>query len=116
MKEKNQVILTCTECLSRNYVTHKNRKVAGERLELMKFCSRCNKHTLHKETKQRGEIMKWFNLSAIFKEIGKIRWPKKEDLLNDSVQVVLYTAFFAVFFFICQFLVSLFLKLIGVIA
>ena len=51
MKEKNQVILTCTECLSRNYVTHKNRKVAGERLELMKFCSRCNKHILHKETK-----------------------------------------------------------------
>ena len=42
--------------------------------------------------------MKWFNLSAIFKEIGKIRWPKKEDLLNDSVQVVLYTAYYAVFF------------------
>lgn len=60
--------------------------------------------------------MKWFNVSAILKEIGKIRWPKKNDLLTDSVQVVLYTAFFAVFFFACQFLVSLVLRLIGVIA
>lgn len=50
MKDKNKVILTCTECLSRNYVTHKNKQ-GSQRLELMKFCSRCNKHTLHKETK-----------------------------------------------------------------
>lgn len=58
--------------------------------------------------------MKWFNLSAIFKEISKIRWPKKKDLLTNSVQVVVFTAFFAVFFYACQFLVSLCLKLIGV--
>ena len=51
MKDKNSVILTCVDCLSRNYVTHKNKKLNNERLELMKFCPRCNKHTLHKETK-----------------------------------------------------------------
>ena len=59
--------------------------------------------------------MKWFNISAIFKEISKIRWPKKGDLLTSSVQVVLLTAFFALFFFLCQFLVSLVLKSIGVL-
>ena len=59
--------------------------------------------------------MKWFNISAIFKEIGKIRWPKKEDLLTNSVQVLVFTAFFALFFFVCQFLVSLILKTIGVL-
>lgn len=58
--------------------------------------------------------MKWFNLSAIFKEISKIRWPKKDDLLTNSVQVIIFTAFFALFFFICQLLVSVFLKAIGV--
>lgn len=58
--------------------------------------------------------MKWFNLSAIFKEISKIRWPKKDDLLTNSVQVIIFTAFFALFFFICQILVSVFLKTIGV--
>ncbi|MBQ1447738.1 MAG: 50S ribosomal protein L33 [Erysipelotrichaceae bacterium] len=51
MGNKNQVILVCSKCLSRNYVTHKNRTNSSERLELMKFCKKCNEHTLHKETK-----------------------------------------------------------------
>ena len=51
MKDKNKVILTCSECLSRNYVTYRNKQTAVERLELKKFCPRCNKHTVHKETK-----------------------------------------------------------------
>ena len=59
--------------------------------------------------------MKWFNFGEIFKEISKIRWPKKNDLLTNSVQVILFTAFFGAFFYLCQFLVSLFLRLIGVI-
>lgn len=50
MKDKKKVILTCTECLSRNYSTNKSPS-KQERLELMKFCPKCNKHTLHKETK-----------------------------------------------------------------
>ena len=58
--------------------------------------------------------MKWFSLSAIFKEISKIRWPKKEDLLTNSVQVILFTAFFALFFYLCQLVVSVLLKAIGV--
>lgn len=49
MNEK--VILTCTECLSRNYTTHRNKKTQTERLELKKFCKKCGKHTIHKETK-----------------------------------------------------------------
>lgn len=49
--KKNKVILTCTECLSRNYTTTRNKSQNLERLELMKFCKKCGKHTLHKETK-----------------------------------------------------------------
>ena len=59
--------------------------------------------------------MKWFNLSAIFKEISKIRWPKKEDLLTNSVQVIIFVAFFAIFFLLCQLVVSFILKTIGVL-
>lgn len=59
--------------------------------------------------------MKWFNLKAIGKEISKIRWPKKEDLLESSVQVILFTAFFGVFFFLCSIAISFILKKIGVI-
>lgn len=49
MAEK--VILTCSVCLSRNYSTHRNKKSKVERLEVKKFCKKCNAHTLHKETK-----------------------------------------------------------------
>ncbi|MRH44818.1 50S ribosomal protein L33 [Aquibacillus halophilus] len=45
-----KVVLACTECLSRNYTTNKNI-AASERLEARKFCKRCGKHTIHRETK-----------------------------------------------------------------
>ncbi len=49
MREK--IILVCTECLSRNYTTTKVKAVSTKRLELTKFCPKCNKHTVHKESK-----------------------------------------------------------------
>ncbi len=48
---RKKVILVCEECLSRNYTTTKNPAKTGERLELKKFCSTCNKYTIHKETR-----------------------------------------------------------------
>ncbi len=48
---KQKVILVCSECLSRNYTTNKNSRVNPQRLELNKYCKRCGKHTIHKETK-----------------------------------------------------------------
>ena len=49
MREK--IILICEECLSRNYTTTKNKKTQTERIEIKKYCPRCCKHTVHKETK-----------------------------------------------------------------
>jgi len=45
------VTLACTECKERNYITTKNRANQRERLELRKFCRRCNGHHPHRETK-----------------------------------------------------------------
>jgi len=45
------VTLQCTECKERNYSTTKNKKTTTGRLEFKKFCSRCRKHQMHKETK-----------------------------------------------------------------
>ncbi|WP_102027021.1 50S ribosomal protein L33 [Salirhabdus sp. Marseille-P4669] len=45
------VTLACTESGDRNYITTKNKRKNTERLELNKFCPRCNKKTLHRETK-----------------------------------------------------------------
>lgn len=48
---RTKITLACTECKERNYATTKNKKANPERIEINKFCSRCGKHTLHKETK-----------------------------------------------------------------
>jgi len=54
------VTLECTECRSNvmkrssgisRYMTQKNRRNNPERLELRKYCSHCNRSTIHKEIK-----------------------------------------------------------------
>ncbi|MGN0483758.1 MAG: 50S ribosomal protein L33 [Lachnospiraceae bacterium] len=46
-----KITLACTECGDRNYTTTKNKKLHPERMEVMKYCPRLRKRTLHKETK-----------------------------------------------------------------
>ena len=59
--------------------------------------------------------MKWFNLGAIVKEIKKVRWPKKGDLASNSIQVIVFTGLFALFFYLCLTVISALLKGIKVI-
>lgn len=49
-KMRKKIILICEECLSRNYTTYKNIDNKN-RLEMKKYCKRCDKHTVHKESK-----------------------------------------------------------------
>lgn len=49
MREK--VILICEKCLSRNYSTSRKKYDVNKKLEVVKFCPKCNEHTLHKESK-----------------------------------------------------------------
>ena len=48
---RDKIILEGTECKERNYFQDKNRRKHPERGEWKKFCPRCNKHHLHKESK-----------------------------------------------------------------
>jgi large subunit ribosomal protein L33 len=48
---RTHITLACTECKERNYVSQKNRRNDPSRLELNKFCPRCRKHQLHRETR-----------------------------------------------------------------
>ncbi|MFH0942574.1 MAG: 50S ribosomal protein L33 [Candidatus Beckwithbacteria bacterium] len=41
--------LRCTVCHAQNYLTQRNRTNTPEKLELLKYCSKCRKHTPHKE-------------------------------------------------------------------
>lgn len=43
--------LVCSVCKKEGYRESKNVKNTTERLEKNKYCSRCKKHTTHKEKK-----------------------------------------------------------------
>jgi large subunit ribosomal protein L33 len=45
------ITLACGECKERTYTTEKNRRNDPGRMEIKKYCPRCRKHTLHRETK-----------------------------------------------------------------
>ena len=45
------IILRCEECKEENYITSYNKKNHTEKLNLNKFCSKCNKQTAHKQKK-----------------------------------------------------------------
>jgi large subunit ribosomal protein L33 len=52
-KKENRegVALQCSVCKEMNYLTSKNKKNVEGKLEMKKFCPKCNKTTLHKEKK-----------------------------------------------------------------
>ena len=48
---RDKIILECTVCKNRNYNTTKNKRLHPQRVEHKKYCSKCNKHIVHKETR-----------------------------------------------------------------
>ena len=46
---RDNIILKCTECGEENYI--KNKRNHPDRMEVNKYCPRCNKKTVHKEKK-----------------------------------------------------------------
>ncbi len=52
-KGDNRLVITlaCNECHERTYTTYKNKKNDSGRMELSKYCPRCQHHTVHRETR-----------------------------------------------------------------
>lgn len=50
---KNRVIthLACEVCKERNYSQYVGKTRSAGSLKISKFCARCRKHNVHKETK-----------------------------------------------------------------
>lgn len=51
MAERIDIVLVCTACEARNYKTTKSNKPGSKLLEKKKYCPKCDKHTVHKESK-----------------------------------------------------------------
>ena len=43
---RDNIILKCTECGEENYINTKNKRNHPDRMEVNKYCPRCNKYTL----------------------------------------------------------------------
>ena len=105
-----KVVLACTECKQRNYNTMKNKKNDPDRIEMQKYCRFCKKHTLHKETKQQGEVnmakekKKRGSFREFYRgvrtEMKKVVWPTRKELVSYTGVVILTCAVFALGFWL----------------
>ncbi|RIV16197.1 50S ribosomal protein L33 [Mycoplasmopsis gallopavonis] len=43
--------LVCTVCKMENYISKKNKKNTPDKVELKKYCSKCNAQQIHREKK-----------------------------------------------------------------
>ena len=57
---------------------------------------------------------KTFSWSGIVKEAKRVRWPKREDIMTNTGEVIVFTGFFAVFFVLCDLLTAGGLRLLGI--
>ncbi len=57
---------------------------------------------------------KTFSWSGIVKEAKRVRWPKWKDIFTNTAEVIIFTAFFALFFVLCEFIVTLLLRWMGI--
>jgi len=48
--ERNFIAFVCSVCKNQNYISEKNKTNTPDKLELKKYCRRCRKVTIHKET------------------------------------------------------------------
>lgn len=57
---------------------------------------------------------KTFSLSGIKKEAKRVRWPKAKDTSKNTGEVLIFTTFFALYFVLCDFVITWVLRLIGI--
>ena len=48
---RENIIFKCTECGEENYLGSRKKRKHPEKMEVKKYCPRCNKMTTHKEKK-----------------------------------------------------------------
>lgn len=48
---RENITFKCTVCKEENYIGTRNKRKHTEKMEIKKYCPRCNKMTLHKEKK-----------------------------------------------------------------
>lgn len=58
--------------------------------------------------------MSWFSIKGIKEEIRKIQWPNKKDMSKDTLTVLAFVFFFAVYFMFTEVIISQVLRMLKV--
>ena len=51
VKMRDNIIFKCLDCGEENYIGTKNKRKHPERMDVKKYCPKCNKMTTHREKK-----------------------------------------------------------------
>ena len=71
------------------------------------------------ENKKAGKD-RWFTIEGIRKEAKRVRWPhwrsegNQAGILQNTAEVIIFVAFFALWFVVCEFIVTFILRGIGI--
>lgn len=57
--------------------------------------------------------MKWFSVKGIVEEMKQVHWPTAGELTKSSLTVFLFSAVFAAFFILCDFVALWFFRTVG---
>ena len=72
------------------------------------------------EKKNKAPKDHWFTIRGIRKEAKRVVWPhwrssdRGEGIWQNTGEVVIFTAFFALLFVLCNYVITIMLKLIGI--
>ena len=58
--------------------------------------------------------MSWFSIKGIKEEIRKIQWPNKKDMSKDTLTVLAFVFFFAIYFMFTEVIISQVLRMLKV--
>lgn len=63
-----------------------------------------------KETKKKTKKESW--IKSVFKEVSKVKWPSKKEMVKYSVATIVFIIFFAGFFYLIELVMALLKSLI----
>jgi preprotein translocase subunit SecE len=68
-----------------------------------------------KRKDKKGVIMKKIRtfIKGVKKEIGRVRWPEKKEMIKYSVATVVFVLFFGLFFYVIDLVSALIRTLVG---
>lgn len=66
--------------------------------------------TKTKETKKKTKKQSW--IKSVFKEVSKVKWPSKKEMIKYSVATIVFVIFFAGFFYLIELAMALLKSLV----